>query len=112
MGPIGPILVGARPGGTVARNAAHDLADRLTRPRRVGLFGRRGVGKTTLLAALYREATAGRLPGVRLAAADARTADYLGDKVRQLEAGQTLPATLAQTELRFNLYRGDERLEL
>jgi ATPase subunit of ABC transporter with duplicated ATPase domains len=32
------------------------LADRLCRPHRVGLFGHRGVGKTTLLTVLYREA--------------------------------------------------------
>ena len=61
---------------------------------------------------LYREAVRGRLPGLRLAAADARTAHYLTDKVRQLEAGQPLPATLAETELRFHLYRGSVRLEL
>lgn len=94
------------------RTPAVDLADRLARPHRVGLFGHRGVGKTTLLATLYREAVAGRLPGLRLAAADQRTAEYLADKVQQLEAGHTLPATLAQTELRFNLYRGDARIEL
>src|SRR5436309_8155314 len=79
-------------------------AERLCRPQRVGVFGHRGVGKTTLLTMLYREAVGGRLPGLRLAAADARTADYLSDKVLQLEAGQPLPATLGETELRFHLY--------
>jgi hypothetical protein len=87
-------------------------ADALCRPQRLGVFGRRGAGKTTLLTMLYREAVSGRLPGLRLAAADARTADYLADKVRQLEAGQPLPATLGETELRFNLYRGRNRVEL
>ncbi|MFN4259016.1 MAG: TRAFAC clade GTPase domain-containing protein [Gemmataceae bacterium] len=87
-------------------------AERLCRPQRVGLFGQRGVGKTTFLTMLYREAVSGRLPGLRLAAADARTAEYLSDKIHQLEAGQTLPATLAETELRFHLYHGDTRLEL
>jgi hypothetical protein len=87
-------------------------ADRLCRPQRIGVFGRRCAGKTTLLTMLYREAVGGRLPGLRLAAADARTADYLADKVLQLEAGQPLPATLGETELRFHLYRQGGRVEL
>src|SRR4051794_28002001 len=92
--------------------SALSLTDRLCRPQRVGLFGHRGVGKTTLLTMIYREAVAGRLPGLRLAAGDAASATYLGDKLQQLETGNVLPATLAETELRFNLYRGDTRLEL
>ena len=47
------------------------VVERLCRPQRLGLFGHRGVGKTTLLTMLYREAVAGRLPGLRLAAGDA-----------------------------------------
>lgn len=93
-------------------SAAISLADRLCRPQRIGVFGHRGVGKTTLLTMLYREAVGGRLPGLRLAAADARTADYLADKVLQLESSQTLPGTLAETDLRLHLYHGDTRLEL
>src|SRR5262245_57713138 len=81
------------------------LAERFCRPQRIGVFGHRGVGKTTLLTLLYREAVAGRLPGLRLAAADARTGNYLSDKVLQLESGQPLPGTLAETDLRFHLYR-------
>src|ERR1700675_477983 len=88
------------------------LAERLVRPQRIGLFGQRGVGKTTLLTMLYREAVGGRLPGLRLAAADARTANYLSDKILQLENGQPLPATLGETELRFNLYSDGRRQEL
>jgi GTPase SAR1 family protein len=88
------------------------LADRFCRPHRVGLFGHRGVGKTTLLTVLYREGVGGRLPELRLAAADARTAAYLADKLAQLEAGETLPATLAETDLRFHLYHGQDRLDL
>jgi hypothetical protein len=88
------------------------LAERLCRPQRIGVFGHRGIGKTTLLTLLYREAVAGRLPGLRLAAADARTANYLSDKVLQLEAGQALPGTLAETDLRFHLYRDASRVEL
>src|SRR5262245_10100058 len=88
------------------------LTERMCRPQRIGVFGHRGVGKTTLLTMLYREAVAGRLPQSRLAAADTRTADYLSDKILQLEAGQPLPATLAETDLRFHLYRGASRLEL
>jgi hypothetical protein len=88
------------------------MAERLCRPQRVGVFGHCGVGKTTLLTMLYREAVGGRLPGLRLAAADARTANYLSDKILQLENGQPLPATLGETDLRFHLYRGPVRLEL
>src|SRR5437764_3824509 len=94
------------------QDPARALAERLCRPQRLGVFGHRGVGKTTLLAMLYREAVAGRLPGLRLAAADARTAEYLSDKVLQLEAGRPLPATLGETELRFHLYYQGARLDL
>ena len=48
------------------------LEARLTRPKRIGLFGHRDVGKTTLLVMFYREASSGRVPGMRMAAADAR----------------------------------------
>ena len=88
------------------------LTERLVRPQRLGLFGQRGVGKTTLLTMLYREAVGGRLPGLRLAAASARTANYLSDKILQLETGQPLPATLGETELRFHLYHRGCRIEL
>ncbi len=88
------------------------VAQHLCRPQRVGLFGQRGVGKTTLLTVLYREAVGGRLSDLRLAAADGRTANYLSDKILQLEAGQALPATLGETELRFNLYSPGRRQEL
>jgi hypothetical protein len=88
------------------------LAERLCRPQRIGVFGHRGVGKTTLLTMLYREGVGGRLADLRLAAADARTANYLSDKVLLLESGQPLPATLAETDLRFHLYHRTARLEL
>src|SRR5216684_2538055 len=96
----------------MTHNPAGDLAGRLSRPQRIGLFGHRGVGKSTFLTMLYREATGGRLPGLRLAAADTPTALHLSDKVQQLEAGQALPATLAETELRFHLYHKGARIEL
>jgi hypothetical protein len=76
------------------------------------VFGHCGVGKTTLLTMLYREAVAGRLAGLRLAAADAATATYLGDKVLALEAGQPIPVTDAATDLRFHLYQGTTRVEM
>jgi hypothetical protein len=88
------------------------LTEKLCRPQRIGVFGHRGAGKTTLLTMLYREAVGGRLAGLRLAAADARTASYLGEKVLQLEAGQPLPATLGETELRLHLYHKNTRIEL
>src|SRR5262249_35233377 len=73
---------------------------------------RRGVGKTTFLTMLYREAVGGRLPGLRMAAADARTAEYLADKILQLEAGQPLPATLGETDLHFHLYFQGSQFDL
>src|SRR5262245_1648588 len=88
------------------------LLERLCRPQRIGVFGHRGVGKTTLLTMLYREAVGGRLPHLRLAAADARPAAYLSDKILQLEAGRTLPGSLAETDLRFHLYYEASRIEL
>jgi Double-GTPase 2 len=91
---------------------ARVLAERLCRPQRLGVFGHRGVGKTTLLSVLYREAVGGRLPELRLAAADARTAEHLAEKITQLEAGRVLPATLAETELRWQLYHCGSRIEL
>lgn len=94
------------------QSSAAQQAERFCRPHRIGLFGHRGVGKTTLLTMLYREAVAGRLPDLRLAAANARTADYLADKIIRLEGGETLPATLAETELALHLYHKEVRLEL
>jgi GTPase SAR1 family protein len=90
----------------------HSLVHQFSQPLRLGIFGHRGVGKTTLLTALYREAASGRFPQIRLAAADPRTADYLGDKIGQLELGLPLPATLAETELRLHLYHDDARIDL
>jgi GTPase SAR1 family protein len=88
------------------------LVERMCRPQRVGVFGHRGVGKTTLLTMLYREAVGGRLPDLRLAGADARTAEYLSEKILQLETGRALPGTLAETDLRFQLYHRSSRVEL
>src|SRR5262249_2385809 len=88
------------------------LAERLGRPQRIGVFGRRGAGKTTLLTMLYREAVGGRPPGPRPAAAGARPAGDLRGKGLPLEAGQPLPATLGETELRFHLYHQGGRVEL
>lgn len=97
---------------SLMQSSALALTERLCRPQRIGVFGRRSAGKTTLLAMLYREAVGGRLPNLRLAAADARTAAYLSDKIVQLEAGQPVPATLGETELRFHLYCQNQRIEL
>src|SRR6476660_4767493 len=94
------------------QQTAQALAERMCRPQRLGVFGHRGVGKTTLLTLLYREAVGGRLADLRLAAADARTADYLSDKIVPLERGEALPATLGETDLRFHLYHKGARLDL
>lgn len=92
--------------------AALALLDRLCRPQRVALFGHRAVGKTTLLTVLYREATEGKLPELRLAAGDVRTADYLSDKIAGLGSGQPLPATLAETDLLLTLYHHERRIPI
>ncbi len=97
---------------SVRDQEARALVDRLTRAKRVGLFGHRNVGKTTLLAMFYRQAAGGRLPGLRLAASNPRTAEYLADKIAALESGQATAGTLAETELALRLYHGPARLDL
>ena len=88
------------------------LEARLTGPKRIALFGHRNVGKTTLLAMLYREASSGRIPGLRMAAADPRTAEYLAEKIAQIESGQPMAGSLAETDLKLRLYHGPARLDL
>ncbi len=88
------------------------LETRLTGPKRIALFGHRNVGKTTLLAMFYRQAAGGQVPGVRLAAADAHSAEYLAEKIAQVESGQPMAGTLAETELNLRLYHGPARFEL
>jgi GTPase SAR1 family protein len=85
---------------------------RLSGPKRIALFGHRNVGKTTLLAMFYRQASSGRVPGLRLAAADTKTAEYLAEKIAQLESGQSMSASLAETELKLRLYHGPARFDL
>ncbi len=88
------------------------LEGRLIGPKRIALFGHRNVGKTTLLAMFYRQASSGRVPGLRLAAADAKSAEYLAEKIAQLESGQPMAGSLAETELKLRLYHGPARFEL
>ena len=88
------------------------LEARLTGPKRIALFGHRNVGKTTLLAMFYRQASSGRVPGLRLAAADAKSAEYLAEKIAQLESGQPMAGSLAETELKLRLYHGPARFDL
>src|SRR3954454_14954175 len=88
------------------------LERKLTGSKRIALFGHRNVGKTTLLAMFYRQASTGRVPGLRLAAVDAPTAEYLAEKIAQIEAGESLAGTLAETELKLRLYRGPTRFDL
>lgn len=94
------------------KNHLDILERRLTGPKRIALFGHRNVGKTTLLAMFYRQASAGRVQGLRLAAVDPPTAEYLAEKIAQIEAGEPLAGTLAETELKLRLYRGPARLDL
>jgi GTPase SAR1 family protein len=88
------------------------LERRLVGPKRIALFGHRAVGKTTLLAMFYREASAGRVPGVRLAAVDPHTAEYLAEKITRIESGESPAGTLAETELNLRLYSDTARLDL
>src|SRR5271167_632952 len=88
------------------------LEARLSGPKRIALFGHRNVGKTTLLAMFYRQASSGRVPGLRLAAADAKSAEYLAEKIAQLESGQPMAGSLAETELKLRLYHGPARFAL
>src|SRR5215217_2370593 len=88
------------------------LERRLTGPKRIGLFGHRNVGKTTLLAMFYRQASTGQVPGLRLAAADPASAEYLAAKIAQIESGEPPAGTLAETELRLRLYHGAARFDL
>jgi GTPase SAR1 family protein len=88
------------------------LERRLTGPRRIALFGHRAVGKTTLLAMFYREASAGRVPGLRLAATRPSSAEYLAETIARIESGEPPPGTLAETELNLRLYHGPARFDL
>jgi hypothetical protein len=98
----------------VNRRKAHldQLERRLIGAKRIALFGHRAVGKTTLLAMFYREAANGRVPGVRLAAVGAQSAEYLAEKIAQIESGEPPAGTLAETELKLRLYHGPTRLDL
>ena len=51
-------------------NRLDELEARLTKPMRVALFGHRNVGKTTLLAIFYRQASSGQVPEGPLQAAE------------------------------------------
>ena len=98
---------------TSRRKAHLDLLERrLTGPRKIALFGHRAVGKTTLLAMFYREASAGRVPGLRLAAAKPATAEYLADKIARLESGEPPAATLGESELHLRLHHDGARFDL
>jgi hypothetical protein len=88
------------------------LEARLGGPKRIALFGHRNVGKTTLLAMFYRQASSGHIPGLRLAAADAKSAEYLAEKIAQIESGQPMAGSLAETELKLRLYHGPARFDL
>lgn len=89
-----------------------DLEEGLTGAKRIALFGHRNVGKTTLLAMFYRQASTGQVPGVRLAAGDPASAEYLAEKIAQIESGEPPAGTLAETELRLRLYHGPARFDL
>ena len=115
MGPVAP----GGPGEGVEANMANRrkahldaLERRLTGPKRIALFGHRAVGKTTLLAMFYRQASTGQVPGLRLAAVDPPSAEYLAEKIAQIESGEPPAGTLAETELKLRLYHGPARFDL
>ena len=60
----------------------------------------------------YRQASTGQVPGVRLAAIDPPSAEYLAEKIAQIESGESLAGTLSETELRLRLYHGPARFDL
>ena len=60
---------------------------RLETPMRVALFGHRNVGKTTLLAIFYRQASSGAIPGLRLAAGDCADGRVSGGEDRADRVG-------------------------
>src|SRR3954470_23363558 len=96
------------------RRKAHldALERRITGAKKIALFGHRAVGKTTLLAMFYREASAGRVPGLRMAAIGPSAAESLAAKIAKIEAGEPLAGTLAETELKLRLYHGPARFDL
>ena len=53
-----------------------------------------------------------RCPGLRLAAGDPTSAEYLAEKIAQIESGEPPAGTLAETELRLRLYHGPARFDL
>ena len=60
----------------------------------------------------YRQASTGQVPGLRLAAGDPASAEYLAEKIAQIESGEPPAGTLAETELRLRLYHGPARFDL
>jgi GTPase SAR1 family protein/outer membrane protein assembly factor BamD (BamD/ComL family) len=95
-----------------AREILDHLERHLTAPRKVGLFGHRNVGKTTLLAMFYRQASTGQVPDLRLSAPEPETAEYLAEKIARIEAGEPPAGTLSETELKLRLYHGSARYDL
>ena len=95
-----------------ARETLDHLERHLVAPRKVGLFGHRNVGKTTLLAMFYRQASTGQVPGLRLSAPEPETAEYLAEKIARIEAGEPPAGTLSETELKLRLYHGSARYDL
>jgi Double-GTPase 2 len=83
---------------------------RLAGPKRLALVGHDGAGKTTLLAMFYREAASGRIPGIRLTAADDRAAAYLAEKIAAIEGAAA--SARSEAELKLRLHHGAARIEL
>ena len=52
------------------------------------------------------------MPGLRLAAVDPPSAEYLAEKIAQIESGEPPAGTLAETELKLRLYHGPARFDL
>ncbi len=113
-GPTARDRVIARPSPMPTDRKLHlnALVRRVTGAKKIALFGHRAVGKTTLLAMFYREASSGRVPGIRMAAIGPSTAEYLAARIAQIESGEPLAGTLAETELKLRLYHGPARFDL
>ena len=89
------------------------LEARLTGPKRVALFGHRNVGKTTLLAMFYREASSGRMRrtadgGGRPAECRVSGREDRPDRVGRADGRARWP----RPSSRLRLYHGPARFEL
>ena len=88
------------------------LEARLSGPKRIALFGHRNVGKTTLARDVLPSGVQRADPGPPAGCRGYKSAEYLAEKIAQLESGQPMAGSLAETELKLRLYHGPARFDL